>query len=305
MLPDLLAPKFLLVYAFAACTAYVHFRGKVRHPFHVQLTEHSTFFAPYNALMYLFSAVPNRPFQDMQRFPDLAPLRENWRAIRDEAQALFSGGHIRAAASYNDLAFNSFYRTGWKRFYVKWYDEAMPSAQALCPKTTALVESIPSLNAAMFTMLPPGARLVSHRDPYAGSLRYHLGLVTPNTDDCYINVDGQNYSWRDGQAVMFDETFIHYAENKSDKPRLILFCDVERPMTNRFMAWVNKGFKKYVARATETQNVPGERVGFLNRVFEVVYRVRILTKKLKSKTTSGYYVLKWALLGGIAYLIFA
>jgi beta-hydroxylase len=299
----LLAPKFLVVDLFAVCAAYVHFRGKVRHPFHVQLTEHSTFFAPYNVLMYLFSAVPNVPFQDVQRFPELAPLRENWRAIREEAEALFSDGYIRAAASYNDLAFNSFYRTGWKRFYVKWYNEPMRSAEKLCPRTTALVKSIPTLNAAMFTMLPPGARLLSHRDPYAGSLRYHLGLVTPNTDDCYINVDGRNYSWRDEKDVMFDETFIHYAENKSGTPRLILFCDVERPLKNRFMAWVNKGFKRYVATATETQNVPGERVGFLNRVFESVYRVRLLTKKLKSKSKVTYYALKWALLGGLLYLI--
>ena len=83
----------------------------------------------------------------------------------------------------------------------------------------------------MFAMLPPGARLVKHRDPYAGSMRYHLGLVTPNSDDCYINVDGQNYSWRDGEAVMFDETFIHYAENTSDQNRIILFIDVKRPVT--------------------------------------------------------------------------
>ena len=29
----------------------------------------------------------------------------------------------------------------------------------------------------MFASLPPGGRLVQHRDPYAGSLRYHMGLL--------------------------------------------------------------------------------------------------------------------------------
>jgi aspartyl/asparaginyl beta-hydroxylase len=41
----------------------------------------------------------------------------------------------------------------------------------------------------MFAQLPPGASLVRHRDPYAGSVRYHLGLVTPADPKCYIDVD--------------------------------------------------------------------------------------------------------------------
>ena len=40
---------------------FVHYRGRVRLKFLRQLTDHSTFTAPYNALVYLFSAVPNRP----------------------------------------------------------------------------------------------------------------------------------------------------------------------------------------------------------------------------------------------------
>ena len=51
----------------------------------------------------------------------------------------------------------------------------------------------------MFANLPPGGKLVQHRDPYAGSLRYHLGLVVPKSPgECRIFIDGQSYSWRDG-----------------------------------------------------------------------------------------------------------
>src|SRR6266545_2215976 len=113
---DLLAPKFLLFYLFVASALYVHLRGRVRHRFLRQLTDHSTFMAPYNALMYLFSAVPNEPFLPIDRFPDLAPLASNWRTIRDEARSLFADGHIRAASGYTDLGFNSFFRRGWNRF---------------------------------------------------------------------------------------------------------------------------------------------------------------------------------------------
>ena len=152
----------------------------------------------------------------MAQLPELAQLRDNWQVMRDEALALMGEGQIRAATGHNDLGFNSFFKEGWKRFYLKWYGAPLPSAQALCPKTVALVESLPSVNAAMFALLPPGGKLNRHRDPFAGSLRYHLGLSTPNSDACRIFIDGEPYSWRDGEDVLFDETFIHSAENKTD-----------------------------------------------------------------------------------------
>jgi beta-hydroxylase len=303
MLETLLAPRFLVLYVFIVSAMLVHYRGRVRHGFLRQLTDHSSLMAPYNALMYLFSAVPNRPYVDVQQFPQLRPLQDHWQVIRDEALALFDEGHIRAAATYNDLGFNSFFKTGWKRFYVKWYDEALPSARTLCPRTVALVESIPSVNAAMFALLPPGSKLGAHRDPFAGSLRYHLGLVTPNSETCRIVVDGEPYFWRDGEPVMFDETFIHTAENRSDVTRIILFCDVERPLRFAPVRWLNHLMEVTAIRASQTENAPGDRVGVLNHVFNGAYRVRRIGKWIKKKSRVAHYTLKWLLIGGVLYLI--
>jgi beta-hydroxylase len=303
MLETLLAPKLVVLYVFVATAVYVHHRGRVRHGVLRQLTDHSSLMAPYNALMYLFSAVPNRPYVDVSRFPELAPLAGNWRTIRDEALRLCDEGRIRSAATYNDIGFNSFFKTGWKRFYVKWYDEPLPSAKALCPKTVELVQSIPSVNAAMFALLPPGSKLGAHRDPFAGSLRYHLGLVTPNADTCRIVVDGEPYFWRDGEPVMFDETFIHTAENRSDVTRIILFCDVERPLRNRAITWLNHVVETTLIRASQTENAPGDRVGALNRIFNVAYRVRLVGKWIKKKSRFAHYTLKWLIFGGVLYLI--
>lgn len=305
MLAQALAPKFLVLYAFLLSALFVHFRGKVRHRFTRQLTDHSTLFAPINALLYAFSAVPSKPFLDVRAFPELDRLRENWQTIRDEGLALFDEGHIKAAAKYNDVGFNSFFRTGWKRFYLKWYDTPLPSAQALCPKTVALVQSIPNIHGAMFAVLPPGGTLVRHRDPYAGSLRYHLGLVTPNSNTCRIIVDGEEYYWKDGEDVMFDETYIHYAENKSDVTRLILFCDVERPMRFAPVRWFNRLIANTLVRASQTQNVEGEPVGVLNRIFGHAYRVRLVGKKIKERSRFAYYALKYLIIGGLLYAIFA
>lgn len=290
---------------YAASAAYVHFRGRMRFGLARQITDHSTLLAPINALMYLSSKVPARAFLDAKDFPQLAPLAENWETIRDECLALADTGAIKASAGYNDAGFNSFFRTGWKRFYLSWYGTAHASALERCPKTMALLQAIPDVKAAMFAMLPPGSHLVRHRDPYGGSLRYHLGLATPNSEECFIEVDGQKRSWRDGEAFMFDETFIHYARNNTDRNRLILFCDIRRPLNNPLAKLVDVIFRQVMMRAAATENVPGEKVGWINRLFGALYHVRLVGKAFKARNKVGYYVVKFGLLAALLYWIFA
>src|SRR5262249_29007753 len=169
----LLSPQFLVLWAFIGSAVSVHFRGKVRLGVWRQFFDHSTIMAPYNVLMYICSGVPNRPILEVGMLPELAVLRDNWETIREEAQHLFALGQIKAADRYNDWGFNSFFRTGWKRFYLKWYEEALPSAVANCPKTGALVNSIPTVKGAMLANLPPGGKQGQNREPYAGARQDH------------------------------------------------------------------------------------------------------------------------------------
>ena len=294
----------LILSTFIASTLYTHFRGKVRHKFFRQLTDHSTFMAPINLFMYLFSAIPNTVYINLEQFPELQVLRDNWLIIKKEAEKLYQEGYIAASDHYDDAGFNSFFRRGWKRFYLKWYDQALPSAKNLCPETLKLIENIPSINAAMFTLLPSGSKLVRHRDPYAGSLRYHLGIMTPNSEKCYINVDGESYFWRDGEVIMFDETFIHYAENATNQDRIIFFCDIARPMRNRLATAINRWFSRYIMSASATKNLPGDKIGFINKVFKYLYQIRLLGKKLKAYNKTLYYLVKYLLFAGLIYLLF-
>jgi len=305
MLRQLLSPQLVGLYALAASTLYVHFRGRDRLNFRRQLGDHSTYLAPYNVLMYAGSAVPNEPVIEVDRFPELAKLRDNWQTIRDEAVRLFDEGFIRAAAKNNDWGFYSFFKSGWKRFYLKWYDDFLPSARALCPQTVELLNSIPNVHGAMFAMLPAGGKLGAHRDPFAGSLRYHLGLVTPNSDKCRILVDGVPCVWRDGEAFMFDETFIHSAENATDVNRIILFCDVERPMKYSFMSAINRWVSHHIVKVSATQNVDGEHVGVLNRVFGALYEIHLASRRVKDWNRKVYYTLKYSLTLAVLGLIVA
>jgi len=304
ILHELLSVKFFLFYILIISTIIVHYRGKVRYKFFRQLTDHSTFMAPINMPMYALSGVENKPYISTANFPQLSLLKHHWQTIRDEALQLEREALIRGSDQYNDMGFNSFFRRGWKRFYLKWYNDFHPSAKKYCPQTIRLIREIPEIKAAMFAVLPAGSELLQHRDPYAGSLRYHLGLITPNSEKCHIVVDGQSYAWKDGDDVLFDETYVHYAENKTDTDRIILFCDIERPVKTMFgRAW-NKFFGWFIMAAAVSPNMGDDKTGNINKAFKYVYSIRLLGKRIKAYNRNLYYAVKYLLLLLILYLIF-
>jgi aspartate beta-hydroxylase len=56
----------------------------------------------------------------------------------------------------------------------------------------------------------------------------HLPLIVP--PDCALNiVGGASHHWKEGELMMFDDTFEHEAWNRSDQPRLIVLMDCWNP----------------------------------------------------------------------------
>jgi len=104
--------------------------------------------------------------------------------------------------------------------------------------------------------------------------------------------------------MMFDETFIHHAENTTDQRRVILFADIERPLHFPPMRWLNRLVARVVMTASATQNVEGEPVGALNRAFYYIYQLRLKAKALKKTHRRVYYAGKWFLILGLVFLLF-
>jgi beta-hydroxylase len=96
-----------------------------------------------------------------------------------------------------------------------------------------------------------------------------LGLITPNSRDCRIFVDGEEHAWGDGKDVVFDETFVHWVENKTDQTRVILFADVERPLRTRWMSAINHRVGAFMGKITASPNsdTGTEKTGFVNRLY--------------------------------------
>lgn len=289
----------LAAYAVASIAYVYRWRGRTRYArFSQYLRKSWPVFAPLNCLLYMSTRRAARgPVVDAAVVEGLAQVRAQWEVIRDEALALHATGEIDRtsmpdSAGYHDLGFRTFYKRGWKKFYLSWYGPAHPSARRLCPSTVAIVEQVPGIRAAMFSLLPPGAELSLHADPLACSLRYHLGLATPNSAACHIVVDGHVLAWKDGEDFVFDETYPHHAVNGAHTHRLILMCDVERPM--RLPGRVVNFFYSFVAKALAVPNTPEDRRGALTRAFAAIGPLRSAGVALKARHRGAYAALKLA-----------
>jgi len=101
----------------------------------------------------------------------------------------------------------------------------------MCPGTAALMEQIPGMKTAMFSILSPRKHILDHRGPYKGVLRYHLGLIVPReAEACRIRVGDDVRHWEEGKSLIFDDTFNHEVWNDTDETRVVLFVDVLRPL---------------------------------------------------------------------------
>src|SRR4029078_5860838 len=111
-------------------------------------------------------------------------------------------------------------------------------------------------------------------------------------------------SCRDGEYLLFDETFIHSAENATDQTRIILFCDVERPLHTRAMQAVNRFVSRTFIRAGATQNTEAEPIGAANRVYALLGRGSDVLTRLKRRNRTVFRAVKYALIAALAYWIF-
>ena len=175
----------------------------------------------------------NPPVYDNAAFPWVAALERDWRLIRAELDTILTrkdelpGFHeisseVRSISTDRD----------WKTFLICAYGLKSAAAIRACPQTWRLLQNIPGLKTAMFSIFEPGKHLPAHRGPYNGVLRFHLGLIVPQVEAgaIAIRVADQVCAWQEGRALIFDDAYEHEAWNHSDAVRVVLFVDFVKPL---------------------------------------------------------------------------
>jgi beta-hydroxylase len=291
--------------------AYLQSRFHDHLPLTKYLSNHALFLAPINFVFTFFARGAGRkPVFEPSIVPGLDLVKQNFDSIRGEAKALLDAGVFQRAPAVDEPGYNSFERGGWRQYPIKWYSPSCRgSALSACPQTCSVLERTPSILSAMFVVLPPGGRIGRHHDPLATSLRYHIGLVTPNSDKCALMLDGQPHPWHDGRELLFDQTFLHSALNETDQPRVILFCDVAHPN----LPWGIRHLANAVnsmLMAKMTGAGDGGKVSWVSAAYRPIYKVRAYVKeKIRPKSLLLYNVIKFTAIAtgllcvvGICYL---
>jgi beta-hydroxylase len=207
----------------------------------------------------LSNAVHGNPaIYDSRIFPWAADLESNWTTIRGElAQLMMRRDALVGPSDHASPTIGE--DRGWTTFILANYFRRHEHNIELCPETWRLVQRVPGLVSAMFSVLEPGARLPAHCGPYNGLLRLHLGLIIPEPREAVaIRIDGTVHHWEEGRALIFDDTYEHEARNESGHTRVVLFIDFERPL--KFPArFVNRRllhsyfFKPFVREGAQDQ----------------------------------------------------
>jgi len=178
------------------------------------------------------SLVGNAPVLDKTRFPEVMALEANWRAIRAELDDILK--HREAVPLLHQVSPDQkriSTGTSWRTFILFGFGNKLVKNCTRAPETTRLLEQIPNLQTAWFSILSPRYHIPAHRGITKGILRCHLGLVVPeDVQNCTLRLDDQVYSWKEGEAVLFDDTYEHEVLNDTDDDRVVLLIDFDRPM---------------------------------------------------------------------------
>ena len=185
--------------------------------------------------------LPDAPYHDPYLQPWAEKLAAAFPDIRDEALALLNkDGVFESFLSFGPGADRSAYVSGqganpsWDAFFFYRRGRRFDANHQRCPKTSAVLDSIELCRVqsqapeVCFSVLAPGSHIMPHYGVTNSRLVLHLPLLVPQ--DCALNViDAGAHAWREGELMMFDDTFQHEAWNRSELPRIILLMDCWNP----------------------------------------------------------------------------
>lgn len=175
---------------------------------------------------------PNAAFSWVDVFKEnFEPLMSEFRQITQdiEEQGMPYVDEKFADKSFEKLAGSK----NWTALHL--YQNGVPNKPIIerLPKLHQLLMSIDlyGLNEhpyeVFFSLLKAGQHIVPHYGLSNHSLTVHIPFIVG--DSGCLTVENQRVSWQVGDAIVFDDSFIHEAENTSEQDRVVLIFSVWHP----------------------------------------------------------------------------
>ena len=169
---------------------------------------------------------------DPRQFSWVAKLEAEWKRVREELDSLLE--HRDLLPNLQDIQPDQMKVSPddkWKTFVLYGYGIRSERGCARCPETARLLERVPGMTSAWFSILAPGKHIPRHAGITKGMIRAHLALKVPeHAERVRMQVGDEICHWQEGRCLLFDDSRKHEVWNDTDEERVVLIFDVARPM---------------------------------------------------------------------------
>jgi aspartyl/asparaginyl beta-hydroxylase (cupin superfamily) len=207
-----------------------------------------------------FSPLGDPPVYRNEHFDWIPGVEADWKKVRTELDAVMQ--YRDSMPSFQDIMKEvGAIQTDdqWKTFFLKAVGMDCEQNAARCPETMKVLEKLPGVTTAFFSILSPGKHIPSHRGAWAGILRMHLGLLVPEPrEQCRIRIANNICTWEEGKVLIFDDTWNHEVWNDTAGYRVVLFVDFERPLKWP-LSWLNSAVMNLAPLAPFLREVKGKQ----------------------------------------------
>ncbi|WP_237067218.1 aspartyl/asparaginyl beta-hydroxylase domain-containing protein [Microbulbifer guangxiensis] len=183
--------------------------------------------------------LPSQPFFDLKNMDWVVGLEARFSAIKNEYVEVVRRGSLAGRpyiAGNSDLhgQFRELSNSQqWTAFDV--FRDGVPDYQAqhAFPETMDALKNIPlydldgSPYEVFFSVLGPNSKIPPHYGLSNHCLTVHLPLIVPG--EGALTVSNQARPWQEGKTMIFDDTFMHSAENQAGADRVVLIFSVWHP----------------------------------------------------------------------------
>lgn len=189
--------------------------------------------------MFYFPGLAQRAFFEREEFAWAADMEAATDDIRRELQGVLNsapdqfGPYVVTSPDRPPPNNHLLDKPDWGAAWL-WKDGAIADGMAeLCPQTLAALAQVPRpvipgrAPVALFSRLMPGTHIAPHHGLINTRLICHLPLIVP--DGCGLRVGAEIRQWREGELLIFDDSFEHEAMNEGSSDRVILLFEIWRP----------------------------------------------------------------------------
>lgn len=189
--------------------------------------------------MFYFPGLAQRPFFERTDFEWVPAMEAATDMIRAELLAMIDnssdrfGPYVTASPDRPPPNNPLLDKPDWGAAWL-WKDGVIADGMdELCPAALAALALAPQPRIpgrapiALFSRLTPGTHIQPHHGMLNTRLICHLPLIVP--DGCGIRVGAGTRSWREGEMLIFDDSFEHEAWNRGSSDRTILLFEIWRP----------------------------------------------------------------------------